>query len=116
MRITGTMPRSIVSTTSAWCSASRAAHEIASDGVVSAERVEVARPRRAGAGRAARGSQRSTVRPTRPVKPMKSTASATLKPRWNSDDLLVQRRHELLQQHVQPAAAAAIDEQRAERA
>ena len=45
------MPRSIVSTTSAWCSASRAAHEMASDGMVRGERVEVTRPRRVGAGR-----------------------------------------------------------------
>ena len=35
-RITGSMPRSIVSTTSAWCSASRAAQVIASEGVASA--------------------------------------------------------------------------------
>ena len=35
-RITVSMPRSIVSTTSAWCSASRAAQLIASDGVSSA--------------------------------------------------------------------------------
>ena len=99
LRITGTMPRSIVSTTSAWCSASRAAHEIASDGMVSASgsrwrgRVDPA------PGDGSR-SQRSTVRPTRPVKPMKRTASATLKSEVEGDDLLVRRRDELLQQHV----------------
>jgi len=35
------MPRSMVSTTSAWCSASRAAQLIASDGVASADGSDV---------------------------------------------------------------------------
>ena len=73
------MPRSIVSTTSAWCSASRAAHEIASDGVSSASGSRW-RGRSVPAPAAGSRSQRSTrSAPTRPVKPMKSTASATLK-------------------------------------
>ena len=77
------MPRSIVSTTSAWCSASRAAQLIASDGVVSATG---SRCRGRAVDMSSRGSfsSRSTLRPTSPVKPTKTSASAMLKPRWKT--------------------------------
>ena len=71
----------MVSTMSAWCSASRAAHEIASEGMLRASGSRW-RGRRLPAPGCGSASQRSTVRPTSPVKPMKTTARTRLKARW----------------------------------
>jgi hypothetical protein len=97
-RITGSTPRSMVSTTSAWCSASRAAQLMASDGVASATG---SRWRgRSPPGCVRLGQQRSTSRATGPVKAMKVSASTMLKPRWNSTTCWCTSVHVLLQQHV----------------
>ena len=77
------MPLSIVSTTSAWRSASRAAQRMASVGVASADGSRW-RGRPGVAVRGLLGQQALGNRARSPVKKMKSTASATLKPRWNS--------------------------------
>ena len=75
------MPRSIVSTTSAWCSASRAAQLMASDGVASADGSRCCgRSSRPSAGAF---SQRRSCFARNPVKPRNSAAITMLKPRWN---------------------------------
>ena len=77
------MPLSIVSTTSAWCSASRAAQLIASEGVCKAEGSRW-RGRVEPAGKGGEGSSLSTKCAIGPVKPRNSNARMTLNARWNA--------------------------------
>jgi hypothetical protein len=72
LRITGRMPRSMVSTTSAWCSARARRSVMASERCASADGYEVARPLVP-----ARGAARQALdRAADAVKPMKAAADA----------------------------------------
>ncbi|MCY1210291.1 hypothetical protein D3C72_1446820 [compost metagenome] len=74
---------SIVSTMSAWCSASRAAFEMASEGVDSAEGSRWC-GRLVPTGCGGTGSMRVTSLATHCVRPMKPTLITMLNARWNS--------------------------------
>ena len=82
----------MVSTTSAWCSASRAAQLIASEGVGQGDRVEVARAGRVGAEARLGQHSVSTRRPITPVKLMNSSASSDVEGEVEPDHLLAARR------------------------
>ncbi len=81
--ITVTTPRSMVSTTSAWCMASRAAHEMASEGVARADGSRWL-GRSSGPLSACSGSSRLTSAAMGRVRPMNSAPTMRLKLRWNS--------------------------------
>jgi hypothetical protein len=76
------MPRSIVSTTSAWCSASRAAQLIARLGVASADGSRCCG--RCDAAAFGSVNSRSSWRDATLVRPTNTSASATLNAKWNS--------------------------------
>ena len=79
--MTLSMPMSMVSTMSAWCSASRAALEMASEGVDSAEGSRCC-GREVAADGLGTGIRCLTSLATQPVSPMKPMLTTTLKTRW----------------------------------
>ena len=89
VRITVNMPSIMVSTTSAWCSASRAAHEMASDGVDSADGSRWRGRSAAPAVGWGLGSSRCTSRATQWVRPIKPILMTMLNARWNSTTFCV---------------------------
>ena len=98
-RITSIMPRSMVSTTSAWCSASRAAQAMASDGVGNATGSRWRGRLCEGCGGGAT-IHCSSQRASRPVRPMNDAASATLNSRWKATTCCGTARQMLLQQRT----------------